>query len=58
MTWKHLLPLLAKKAQSMPSVGKIIANVFSDHKGVLIEDSLNYGNTETSECYCDTLETL
>jgi len=58
MTWEYPLPVLAEKVQSVPSVGKIMANVFWDHKDVLIVDSLDYGNTATTECQCSTLETL
>jgi hypothetical protein len=58
MTWKHPLPFLVKKVQSKPSVGKIMANVFWDHKDVLIVDYFNYGNTASTECQCSTLETL
>jgi len=32
----------------MSSVRTIIANVFWDHKDVLIVDSLDYGNTATT----------
>lgn len=50
MTRKHPLPLLAKKVHSMPSVRKIMANVFWDHKDVLIVDSLDYANTAATVC--------
>jgi hypothetical protein len=50
MTWKHPLPLLTKKVKSMSSVRKIIANVFWDHKDVLIVDSLDNDNNATTEC--------
>jgi hypothetical protein len=42
----------------MPSVGKIMANVFWDHKDMLIVDSLDNGSTAATKCYCGTLETL
>jgi hypothetical protein len=29
-----------------------MANVFWDHKDVLIVDSLDYGNTATTDCQC------
>lgn len=57
-TWEHLLPLLAKKVKSMPSVGKIMANVFWNHNKVLIVNPLDYGKTATTECQCSTLEML
>jgi len=58
MTWEHLLPLLAKKVKSMPSIGKIMANVFWNHNDVLIVNFLDYGNTATTECQCSTLVML
>jgi hypothetical protein len=43
----------------MSSVGKIImANVFYDHKDLLIVDSLANGNSATTECQCSTLDVL
>jgi len=42
----------------MPSVGKIMANVFWDHKDVLTVDSLDYSNSATTECQCSTLDAL
>jgi hypothetical protein len=58
MTWKHPSLLQAKKVQSMPSVGKIMVNVFWDHKDVLIVNSLDNDSTAATECYCGTLKTL
>jgi hypothetical protein len=58
MAWKHPSSPLAQKVKTMPSAQKTKANVFWDHKGVLIVDFLDCDTTGPTEHYCGTLERL
>lgn len=58
MTWKHIASPPVRKFKISPSAKKIMASVFWDHKGPLLVDFLERGNTVNAEQYCKTLDRL
>jgi histone-lysine N-methyltransferase SETMAR len=54
MMWKQPSRPAAKKLKAMPSVRKIMATVFWNHKGVLLVDFLDHGDIVTDECHYGT----
>jgi hypothetical protein len=58
MMWKHPSPAPAKKVKATPSVRKIMATVFWDHKGALFMDFVDRSDTVTVEGEGSTLEKL
>jgi DNA-binding Lrp family transcriptional regulator len=57
MTWKHASSSPSKKFKTTPSAKKVMATVFWDHKGVLV-DFLTKGDTVNADRYCDTMSRL
>jgi hypothetical protein len=58
MQWKHLTSLRAKKFKVCHSVGKVMASVFWDAKGVIHIEFMPQGTTINANAYCDTLQQL
>ena len=58
MEWHHTTSPTRKKFKSSPSVGKVMASVFWDEKGVILLDFWEQGNTVNADRYIETLKKL
>jgi len=58
MVWKHASSDTPKKFKVTPSVGKVMAILFWDSKGVIMTDYLSKGSTVTGAYYADELRKL
>jgi hypothetical protein len=54
--WKHPSHHTAKAIKEMPSVKNNTVTLFWEHRGTLLMNFLDHGNTLTSEYCCDTLK--
>ena len=58
MEWRHVDSPSKKRFKTLPSVGKVMCNVFWDRKGVILLDFLEPGQTINSDHYIATLTKL
>ena len=54
--WKHPTHHTAKAFKEMPSVKKNTVTLFWEHRGTLLVNFLDHGNTLSAEYCCDTLK--
>uniref|UniRef100_A0A8D8R8P0 Histone-lysine N-methyltransferase SETMAR n=1 Tax=Cacopsylla melanoneura TaxID=428564 RepID=A0A8D8R8P0_9HEMI len=56
--WRHTFSPCAKKFKTTISAKKIMASVFWDHKGIILIEYLDQGETINAVRYCETLNKL